>query len=345
MAEWAEEGPSSELPAEMCAWCFAEHGDPAQVLALRRTAVPVPGPGQLLVAVEAAAVNFADALIVRGDYQSSPPLPAVAGMELAGRVVATGDGVERALGARAAGLGAGMTGGFGEYAVMAAADAFEPPAAYSAPEAACFTVAYQTAWFAIHVRGRLAAGETVLVHAAAGGVGLAAVQLAAATGARVFGVVGSEAKAPAALAAGCEAVFLRDDPDLVGRLKEASGGGIDVVVDPVGGRSHTVSERVVRFDGRIVLLGFASGDLPEVRPDLAMVKNYSVVGLHWGLYREKAPGVVVREYARLLEVVTTAGIRPLVSDVLDFQEVPAALARVAGGGSVGRVAVAGARRP
>ncbi|MFT4286985.1 zinc-binding dehydrogenase [Nocardioides sp.] len=342
MAEQTAERMAGGLPAEMWAWCFAEHGDPAQVLALRRTAVPVPGPGQLLVAVEAAAVNFADGLIVRGDYQSSPPLPAVSGMELAGSVVA---GAERPLSTRVAGLGAGLGGGFAEYAVIEDADAFEPPALYSATEAACFTVAYQTAWFALHVRGCLTPGETVLVHSAAGGVGLAAVQLAAAAGARVLGVIGSVAKAPAALAAGCEAVFLRGEPDLAARIKDASDGGVDLVVDPVGGESHTVSERVIRFAGRIVLVGFASGDLPVVRPDLAMVKNYAVVGLHWGRYRTKAPEMVAAEYARLVDAVTGAGIRPLVSDVLDFQEVPAALARVTGGGSVGRVAVTGMRRP
>jgi NADPH2:quinone reductase len=305
-------------------------------------AVPEPGAGQVLVAVETAAVNFADALIIRGTYQSSPPLPAVAGMELAGRVVATGGGVHLSIGTRIAGLGYRASGAFADYALVDVADAFEPPATYSPEEAAAFTVAYQTAWFAVHIRGRVERGEIVLVHAAAGGVGLAAVQLAAAAGARVVGLVGSPAKADVARRAGCHEVFVRGEADLVDRIKAAADGGIDVVVDPVGGSAHTVSERVVRFEGRIVVLGFASGQLPVVRPDLLMVKNYALLGLHWGLYRGKQPGVVAQQYGQLVEAVTAAGIRPVVAEAFPFADVPAALSRVNGGGSIGRVVVRGA---
>lgn len=329
----------------MEAWMFAEHGEPRRVLVLRQVPVPVPGPGQALVQVEAAAVNFADSLLVGGTYQTRPALPAVAGMELAGRVTAVGSGASIALGARVAGLGHQLCGAFAEYALMDEVDARLPPDDYSAIEAAGFTVAYQTAWFALHVRGGLRAGESVLVHAAAGGVGLAAIHLAAAAGARVIGIVGRPEKVEAARDAGCHDVFVRGQADLVERIKDAALGGVDLVVDPVGGASHQVSERVVRFEARIVLLGFASGELPVMRPDLLMVKNYSVVGLHWGLYRERRPDLLAREYLRLCETVAAAGVRPLVSEVADFADVVGSLAKVASGQSVGRVVMRSPTEP
>ena len=331
------------VPMTMRAWVFDRHGDPAEVLRLLdHAAVPEPGSGQVLIRMSSAAVNFADDLIIRGSYQSSPPLPAIPGTECAGRVVAIGTGVDLELGSAIAGLGYRLSGGFGEYVLLDASDAFVVPAGYSADEAAAFTVAYQTAWFAVHTRGGVASGETVLVHSAAGGVGRAAVQLAVEAGARVFGIVGSEAKILAALDAGCERVFLRGEPDIAARLETETGGrGIDLVVDPVGGAAHAVSERAIGFEGRIVLVGFASGDLPVVRPDLVMVKNFTILGLHWGLYRAKRPEAVAEEYARLVDTVAAAGIRPLVSEVFDFGSVPAAIAKVADGHSTGRVVVRG----
>lgn len=320
----------------MRAWVFAEHGAPGDVLQLREVARPTPGPGQVLVEVAAAAINFADGLVIRGGYQAAPFLPAVAGMELSGRVV-NGDA---APGALVAGVVSGVTGAFAEYAVMDADTCFVPPGSYSAIEAACFPVAYQTAWFALHVRGHVQAGDHVLVHAAAGGVGLAATQLAAAAGAHVVGVVGSEDKVPIARASGCEEVVLRGDPDLVAKLKEATGGGADLVVDPVGGDSHAVSERVVRFQGRILLVGFASGTIPRVRADLVMVKNVAVVGVHWGLYRKAAPDVLAAEYTRLVHAVDLANIAPHVSVVLPFENVLEGLSMVEEGRSTGRIAIA-----
>ncbi|MDQ6523935.1 zinc-binding dehydrogenase [Nocardioides sp. LHD-245] len=328
------------LPDRMRAWTFDRRGEPDEVLALADVAVPRPGPGQLLVRVRAASVNFSDALIVRGTYQSTPPLPAIAGMEVSGELV--GGDLDDLLpaGGTVAGLTAGLVGAFAPYAVLDRGSAFVPPAHYSPVEAACFPVAFQTAWFAVHVRGRVEAGDAVLVHAAAGGVGLAAVQLARALGARtVIGVVGDPVKREAALAAGCSAVLLRGSADLVGQVREAAGGAVDVVIDPVGGTAHALSERVVGFDGRIVLVGFASGQVPPVRADLAMVKNYAVVGLHWGLYRDRAPAVVREQYERLVAVVDAAAIHPVVSRLLPFDRAPAALAAVESGSSVGRVAV------
>lgn len=326
-------------PARMRAWVFERTGNPGEVLVLRDLPVPQAGPGQVLVRVRAASVNFSDALIVRGTYQLRPPLPAVVGMEVAGEVLGGDPANGLPAGTRVAGLTTGLVGAFAEYAVLDRASVFVPPPGYSHTEAACFPVAFQTAWFAVHVRGRVGAGDVVLVHAAAGGVGLAAVQLAHAAGARVIGIVGDEAKRDVAMAAGCAEVLLRGGDDLVGRVKEVAGGAVQVVVDPVGGAAHAVSERVIGFDGRIVIVGFASGQVPPVRADLAMVKNYSVVGLHWGLYRDRAPDVVAQEYQRLVAVVGEAGIRPVVSSVVAFERAPEAVTAVESGRTAGRVAV------
>ncbi|MGR6520332.1 zinc-binding dehydrogenase (plasmid) [Rhodococcus erythropolis] len=324
----------------MSAWAFASHGEPTDVLEVMDLPVPAPAAGQVLVAVDAAAVNFSDALIIRGDYQSSPMLPSVAGMELSGTVAHSAEGTPWAPGTRVAGLGHQLSGAFAEYAIMDSDSVFEPPMRFSSAEAASFPVAYQTAWFAVHVRGQLASGEAVVVHAAAGGVGLAAVQLAAAAGARVVGIVGSETKIAPAMQAGCSAVFVRERPDLIDSVRRATGGGADVVIDPVGGSLYAASERMVRFGGRIVLVGFASGKHPVVRPDLVLVKNFSVVGLHWGLYRRHRPDIVATQLDLLRQCVSAASISPLVSRVYDFEAAPDALNDVLSGGSVGRVVLA-----
>lgn len=324
----------------MRAWRYRAHGAPSEVLNLEELESPEPGPGQLLVEVHAAAINFADGLVVRGTYQASPPLPAVAGMELTGRVVAVGPGVRREIGTRICGLTPYQSGAFADLAVVDVDDAFEPPGTFSAAQAAGFASAYQTAWFAVHVRGRVAEGDSVIVHAAAGGVGTAAVQLAAAAGAHVVGVVGNSDKAEVARAAGCSEVVLRSSEDAVAQLKEATRGGAHVVIDPVGGDAHAISERVTRFDGRIVVLGFASGVVPQVRADLVMVKNISVVGLHWGLYRSRAPEVVAEQYASLRSLIESRRISPFVSSVVPMEQLPYGLDSVESGSSHGRVVLA-----
>lgn len=324
----------------MKAWQYLEHGMPSDVLRLVDLDPPVPGPGQVLVEVDAAAVNFADGLVIRGSYQARPQLPAVAGMEVTGTVIAVGDRAPQMLGTRVCGMTPKQSGGFAGLAVLDAVDAFTPPESFTPAQAAGFATAYQTAWFAVHVRGRVRAGDWVVVHAAAGGVGTAATQLAAAAGAHVVGVVGQREKVGVAQAAGCSEVVLRTDPDVVERLKLATRGGAHVIIDPVGGAAHSISERVARFEGRIVVLGFASGVVPTVRADLVMVKNISVVGLHWGLYRTQAPWIVTEQYTLLRKEMEHRGLVPDVSAVVPMEQLPAALESVESGRSSGRVIVA-----
>lgn len=323
----------------MKAWQVHELGRPADVLRLDDIETPTPGPGQLRVRVLAAAANFPDVLMVGGGYQVRPPLPFTPGIELCGEVLAVGEGVTRnAVGDRVIGSWAMPRGGFAEQALMIDELAYPAPAVLDDAEAASFHVGHQTAWFGLHRRAGLAAGETLLVHAAAGGVGHAAVQLGKAAGARVIAVVGGPEKAVVARALGADVVIDRTTTDIVTAVKEATGGrGADVVFDPVGGASYLASTRCIAFEGRIVVIGFTSGEIPAPPLGHALVKNYSIVGLHWGLYATHDPDSIRRAHDDLTALVDAGVIRPLVSERLALADVASGLQRLADGTTTGRV--------
>jgi NADPH2:quinone reductase len=291
----------------------------------------------VLVKVRAAAANFPDVLMCRGGYQVRPPLPYIPGIELCGEVVAAGPGVSGfAPGDRL--IGGPIGGAFAELTLMNAATALPAPDGLDDAEAAAFFVTYQTGWFGLHRRARLAAGETLLVHAAAGGVGSGAVQLGQAAGARVIGVTGGERKAEAARALGADVVIDRNTQDFVEVVKEVTEGrGADVIYDPVGGDTYTRSTKCIAFEGRILVIGFAGGQIQSAALNHALVKNYSIVGLHWGLYQSKNPQLIRHCHAELTTMVADGAIRPLVGERLGLDEVPAGLQRLADGGTVGRV--------
>jgi NADPH2:quinone reductase len=202
-------------------------------------------------------------------------------------------------------------------------------------------IAYQTGWFGLYRRAGLRVGETLLVTAAAGGVGSAAVQLGKAAGARVVGVVGSATKAHVVRSLGADLVVDRSSEDVVAAVKNFTGGrGADVVYDPVGGDSYATAAKVIAFEGRIVLVGFAGGKVTEVTLNHALIKNYSIVGLHWGLYRSKDPKLVRRAHDELVRLVDAGGVRPLVSERLAFGEAAEGMTRLAKGETTGRVTVA-----
>jgi NADPH:quinone reductase-like Zn-dependent oxidoreductase len=233
----------------MKAWQVPELGEPRDVLRLAEVPDPVPGPGQVLVRVLAAAANFPDVLMCRGGYQVRPPLPYIPGIELCGEVVAAGPEVTGvAPGDRL--IGGPIGGAFAELTLMNAATALPAPDGLDDAEAAAFFVTYQTGWFGLHRRARLAAGETLLVHAAAGGVGSGAVQLGKAAGARVIGVAGGERKAEAARALGADVVIDRNTQDFVEVVKGVTEGrGADVIYDPVGGDTYAPVHQVHRVRG------------------------------------------------------------------------------------------------
>jgi NADPH2:quinone reductase len=321
------------------AWQISRYGEPEDVLELADVPRPLPGPGQLLVKVLAAAANFPDALLCRGAYQVRPPLPFTPGVELCGEVVEVGADVTRFnVGDRVIGGAVLPSGAFADYALMDAARVFHAPEAFDDAEAAPFLITYQTGWFGLHRKARLAPGETLLVHAAAGGVGSGAVQLGKAAGARVIGVVGGQEKARLAERLGADVVVDRYTEDFVAVVKEVTGGkGADVVYDPVGGEAFRKSTKCIAFEGRIVVVGFASGDIPSAVLSHALVKNYDILGLHWGLYEQLNPAAVVDCQAELTRLAAAGLIRPLITERLPLTDVPDGLRRLAAGSTAGRL--------
>jgi NADPH2:quinone reductase len=316
-----------------------ELGEPRDVLALAEVPEPEPGPGQVLVRVRAAAANFPDVLMCRGGYQVRPPLPFTPGIELCGEVVAVGAGVDGlAVGDRVLGGSSLPSGALADLAVMNASSVFPAPEGLDDAEAAAFFITYQTGWFGLHRRARLAAGETLLVHAAAGGVGSGAVQLGKAAGARVIGVVGGERKAEVARALGADVVVDRLSQDFVEVVKEVTGGrGADVVYDPVGGDTYARSTKCIAFEGRILIVGFAGGQIQSAALNHVLIKNYSVVGLHWGLYQAKDPQSIRDCHVQLGKLVAEGLIRPLIGERLSLTEAADGLQRLTDGSTVGRL--------
>ncbi|MFI5978852.1 NADPH:quinone oxidoreductase family protein [Streptomyces sp. NPDC051452] len=315
----------------MQAWQVHENGEPSEVMRLAEVERPAPGDGQVLLRVRAANVNFPDALMCRGQYQVRPPMPFTPGLEICGE---TEDG------RRVIANPTLPRGGFAEYALADARALLPAPESLDDAEAAALHIGYQTGWFGLHRRARLQAGETLLVHAAAGGVGSAAVQLGKAAGATVIGVVGGAKKVAVARELGCDVVVDRRAEDVVAAVKEATGGrGADVVYDSVGGAAYTQSAKLVAFEGRIVVVGFASGTIPSPALNHALVKNYAILGLHWGLYATKDPGLILRCHEQLTELAARGAIKPLVSERVPLSDAAAAVQRVADGVTTGRVAV------
>ncbi|MET9438497.1 NADPH:quinone oxidoreductase family protein [Streptomyces sp. NPDC006551] len=315
----------------MQAWRVHENGEPGEVMQRDEVEVPTPGEGQLLLKVRAANINFPDALLCRGQYQVRPPLPFTPGVEICGE---TEDG------RRVIATPSLPYGGLAEYAVADAAAVLPAPDALDDAEAAALHIGYQTGWFGLHRRAALKEGETLLVHAAAGGVGSAAVQLGKAAGATVIGVVGGPEKAAVARRLGCDVVVDRRAEDVVAAVKEATGGrGADVIYDPVGGEAYAQSAKVVAFEGRIVIVGFASGAIPSPALNHALVKNYSILGLHWGLYNLKDPAAIQRCHDTLTGYAAKGLIKPLVTERVPFVGAADAVQRVAEGVTTGRLVV------
>ncbi len=330
-----------DIPASMLAWQVVAAGEPADVMQLKEVPVPRPGPGQVLIDVWSAGLNFPDALLARGAYQEHPDLPFTPGLEVCGEIVGVGEGVSRVrLGERVMGVTSLPHGSLAKFAIADAVDVLSAPPLLDDASASVFHIAYQTGWFGLYRRAALRVGDSLLVHAAAGGVGSAAVQLGRAAGAKVIAVVGSAEKVPVARRLGADIVIDRSEQDVIAAVKEATDGrGVDVVYDPVGGPAYEVSKKVIAFEGRIVIVGFASGDIPQAATNHVMVKNYSVLGLHWGLYRKYKPELIVRAHDDLGSLVEVGALAPLVSQKLAFEDAPEGITQVASGATVGRLAV------
>ncbi|PIC01383.1 NADPH:quinone oxidoreductase family protein [Caulobacter sp. X] len=278
--------------------------------AVREVPTPSPGPGEVLVRVRAASVNFPDLLMTRGEYQLKPPLPFTPGLDLAGEVAALGEGVT-SLAVGDAVVGGARLGGFAQYAVLPA-EALKPkPARLSFAEAAAYGAAYLTAYVALVRRARLEPGEWVLVHGAAGGVGLAAVDLAKALGARVIATSASDDKLAKVQALYAPDAVVNVTGGFRDRVKEITGGhGADVIYDPVGGDVFDESVRCVAFDGRLLVIGFTSGRIPTVSVNMPLIKGFSVMGVRAGEYGRQFPDKG-RENAEAVWAMANEGrIRP-----------------------------------
>ncbi|HET8996164.1 MAG TPA: NADPH:quinone oxidoreductase family protein [Acetobacteraceae bacterium] len=298
---------------------------------------PQPGAGQYLVRVEAAGVNFLDTLMIRGRYQKKPPLPFTPGVECAGTILAAGEGCKLAPGRRV--LGSVEGGGFAECALMPARAALEVPEGMAAAEALTLLgVNYPTSYYALHDRAGLRAGETVLVHAAAGGVGSAAVQLAKAAGARVIATAGSAEKLEVCRRLGADEALSYAEGDWVEAVRGLTGGrGVDVIYDPVGGEVGEQSLRVLAWRGRYLVIGFAAGGIPKLPANRLLLMNAAALGVFWGevLNREPATAEAVR--AALVSLYRRGAVPPLIGGRYTLAEAPAALAALAGRATVGKL--------
>ena len=292
-----------------------------------------PGSG-VVVEVHAAGVSFPEVLQTRGEYQVKPELPFVPGSEVSGVVVAAPDGSGLAAGDRVAAFC--MLGGFAETAVAPAWLTFALPKGLDFSQGAGLVLNYHTAYFALVTRGRLARGETVLVHGAAGGVGTAALQIAKGLGARTIGVVSTDDKAQVAREAGADEVVRSDGP-WKDQVKEISGGGVGVVIDPVGGDRFTDSLRSLAEGGRCVVVGFTGGSIPEVRVNRLLLNNIDVVGAGWGAFVMGKPEVnreIGREVNRLAE---EGFVNPIVGARFPLERAADALELIDSRGATGKV--------
>jgi NADPH:quinone reductase len=312
---------------------------PAGALALLDAPAPAPShpltPGEgVTIEVHAAGVSFPEVLQTRGEYQLKPPLPFIPGSEVAGVVRSASAGADASAGERVAafcGLGA-----FAETAVAPAYLTFALPDSLDFAQGAGLILNYHTAYFALALRGRLREGETVLVHGAAGGVGTAALQVAAGLGARTIAVVSNDEKARVAREAGAGEV-LRSDGAWKDEAREIAGGGVDVVLDPVGGERFTDSLRSLRENGRLVVVGFTGGAIPEVKVNRLLLSNVEVVGAGWGAYAMPKPELCREIGAALAAMIERGVVRPIVGPRFPLERAAEALRAIDERRAVGKV--------
>jgi NADPH2:quinone reductase len=295
---------------------------------------PAPGESQVLIEVHAAGVTFPEVLLTRGMYQIKPPPPFVIGMEIAGVVrSAPADAAVRP-GERVAALS--WFGGFAELALAPVDQVFALPDNIGFASAAALPVNYLTAHFALAHRGRLAEGQTVLVHGAAGGVGTATIQFARAHGATVIAVASTDEKAALAASIGADHTVPADG--FLPAVKELTGGrGVDIVVDPVGGDRFTDSLRSLATDGRLLVIGFVGGEIPTVRVNRLLLNNTSVVGVAWGEYALRRPGYLQHQWAHLRPLVESGALAPPIGHTLPLADAAEALALMDERRAVGKV--------
>jgi NADPH2:quinone reductase len=322
----------------MRGWQVRQHGEAADALHLVELPMPEPGPAQVRITVRAAAVGLPDVFMCRGVYPLTPARPFVPGQEVAGVVSAVGTDTAVPIGTRVMAITDFVhgRGGFADETIADAANVYAIPPDMSDTDAAGFLIAYQTAWIGLVQRAAVQADETVLVLGATGGTGAAAVQLAHALGAIVIGVVSSEEKARACRELGADHVVDRSQEGIADAVRRLTGGrGADVVYDPVGGELASDAMRTMADQGRFLLVGFASGAWPDIRPERLVSGNFSVMGVYAGASTRSEREHMLEE---LLALVTDGAFRPQV-DVRRFEELAHAVSDVAAARVLGRLVV------
>ncbi|NCW18807.1 MAG: NADPH:quinone oxidoreductase family protein, partial [Betaproteobacteria bacterium] len=306
---------------------------------VRELPSPEPGPGQIRVDVHAAGVNFPDSLIIRNLYQFKPELPFSPGGEIAGVISALGEGVE--------GLRVGDAvmalcghGGFAQQALVEAAKAVRIPAGVAMDMAASFTMVYATSYHGLADRAQLKAGESLLVLGAAGGVGLAAVEIGKALGARVIAAASSDEKLEVCRAHGADACINYSRDDLREQIKHLTAGqGVDVVYDPVGGQLAEPAFRSMAWRGRFLVIGFALGQIPSLPLNLALLKGASIVGVFWGAYVAREPSGFQDDMAQLLSWVREGKLKPRISARYSLDDAPKAIRALMDRSAIGKLVV------
>jgi len=311
----------------MKAWTVEAWGTPRDIK-LADVPVPEPGPKQSLVRVHAAALNFFDVLMIAGKYQVKPPLPFSPGCEMAGEVVKAGAECAFAPGDRVCGQPG--WGAFGEYVLIDNDRTDRVPDGVPMRDAAVMPVVYPTAHVALRRRGNLQPGEWVLVTAGAGGVGLAAIQLARAWGGRVIALAGGEAKCAVCREHGAERALDYTQDGWVDTIRDHTGGhGVDVIVDPVGGEVYDLALKVLAWEGRAVIIGFAGGTIQKIAANRLLLKNASAVGAVWGGYLARDPQRARQVVADCFDLYAAGRIKPAIMQTFRLDEVPDALEALA----------------
>ncbi len=301
--------------------------------------LPEPKAGEVRIRVEAAGVNFPDALIVQKKYQLQPPLPFTPGSEVAGTIDAVGADVKRLKAGDRVGAFVGL-GGFAEFVCAPAAMTAPLPPGISTETAAAFTLTYATSHHALFDRGQLKAGETLVVLGAGGGVGLAAVELGKIAGARVIAVASSDEKLEAARAHGADDGINYGSTDLREALKAATGGkGADVIYDPVGGKHTEAALRSLAWRGRLLVVGFADGEIPQIPANLLLIKGTSAIGVFWGEFAKREPQVNQAMLTELFTWLAQGRLRPHISRTYSLADAPRALEALLSRKAVGKLVI------
>jgi NADPH2:quinone reductase len=319
----------------MKALLCTEYGEPEKLL-VQEIDRPEPGPGQIRIRVHACGVNFADTLIIQGLYQVKPVPPFSPGLELAGQVSALGEGVTTVkIGDKVACVAS--HGGMAEEVVVDAGIVIPIPTGLSCQEAAAFPVAYGTSHLGLWHRAKLQPGENLLVLGASGGVGLTAVQIGKQMGANVIAAASTDAKLDVAKSAGADHLINYDKLDLREAVKAL--GGADVIYDPVGGPLLKSAMRAINWEGRIIVIGFASGDIPQIPANILLVKNISAVGLFWGAYAERNPELMRQSLKQLMTWRVEGKFAPHISKTYSLEDAPQAFMDLANRKSTGKLVI------